>query len=263
MDLSRTTAPAQGFDYNFVSGAELVKPINENRVEYQRIELELCDRHYHTPVENVQGCPNEKGLAAAETEKKSGPSGPSGPPPLGSWVEVHNVYAAKVDRTGECSVGHDHDLRCCAAPPFVVLGYVARIEQADHLPVAVNFAEWTGSATSENERQCNTTPARWQFTLGCDRRLTPATLESKVGGKAHVARAVQGPNLVSTDLTFVGSTYKTAVCRKVSSVYPIPNKAAADQICPGVCKWPLNRFDDTWNTNPAQCGCCPLQRPQQ
>ena len=54
MRLDRTDAPAQGFDYNFVSGAGLVKPIDANRVEYQRTVLELCDRHYHSPVENVQ-----------------------------------------------------------------------------------------------------------------------------------------------------------------------------------------------------------------
>jgi hypothetical protein len=175
-----------------------------------------------------------------------------------------SAYAAAVDRTGDCSTGHDHDLKCCAKPPFVVLGYVAEIDQQDHIPTGVNFAEWAGSATSETATGCNTTPARWRFTLGCDTRLTPATLERTVGGKPHPARSVQGPNLVSTDLTFVGPSYMTAVCRRVST-QPIPDEAAAQRICPGVCKWPLNRFNGTWSNSGGVglCGCCPLQRPQQ
>jgi hypothetical protein len=260
MHLDRTGPPQQGFDYNFVSGAELVTPINENHVEYQRIELELCDRHYHTPVENVQGCPGEKPPPGSASAAKK-----SEPPPVGSWVEVHKVYAAAVDHTGECSIGHDHDLKCCAKPPFVVLGYVAQIEEKDNTPAPVNFAEWTGSATSENENRCNTTPARWRFTLGCGTQLTQATLESAVGGKAHSARDVQGPDLVSTDLTFVGPSFATAVCRKVSSNQPILDQAAANRVCPGVCKWPLNSFNGTFSksTTDGLCECCPLQRPQQ
>jgi hypothetical protein len=259
MQLNRTDAPAQGYDYNFVSGAETVKPLDENRVEYQRIVLELCDRHYHSAVENDQGCQNEKAHASALAEKKSGPSA------IGPWVEVHKVYAAGVDRTGDCSIGHDHDLKCCVKPPFVVLGYAAKIDQTDRIPTPANFAEWTGSATSEPATQCNTTPARWQLTLSCDTRLTSATLERTVGGKPHSARGVQGPNLVSTDLTFVGPSYMTEVCRKVSSTQPIPDEAAAQRICPGICKWPLNRFNGAWSNSGGSglCGCCPLQRPQQ
>lgn len=260
MELSRTGPPKQGFDYNFVSGAELVTPVDADHVKYQRIVLELCDRHYHTPVENVQGCPGEKGHTSATAKK----SGPVEPPAVGDWVEVHNVYAAAVDHTGDCSVGHDHNLACCAKPPFVVLGYVAEIEDQDKTPTGVNFAEWTGSATSEPATGCNTVPARWRFTLGCGTQLTLKTLETTVGGKPHSARPVQGPNLVSTDLTFVGPNYTTAVCRKVNSNQPIPDQTVANRACPGVCKWPLDAFNGTFSPNGGSglCGCCPLERPQ-
>jgi hypothetical protein len=265
-----------------------VDTANADKIIYQRHELELCDRHYHVPVENTQGCPSEK------VDKRPGGSGP---PPLGQWVEIHNVYAAGVDRTGECATGHDHDLKCCAKPPFVVLGYVAQIADHDSLPGDTNHAEWSGSATKEDEiTHCNTIPALWHFGLGCDTRMTPATLSTAllerydetryavrsrhrfvlkdrtVGGKPHKARDLQGPNKVSSDLTFVGLDYVNAACRNVRTAL-IPSDALAPRICPGSCSWPLNSFTGTWKnvfpdgpdhpaTGYAICQCCPLVRPQ-
>jgi hypothetical protein len=81
--------------------------------------------------------------------------------------------------------------------------------------------------------------------LSCQARLTPASLERSVGGKAHPARVLQGPNRVSSDLTLVGSNYSTAACRDVRTD-PIQDNAAPQKICPGVCKWPLNRFSGQW-----------------
>jgi hypothetical protein len=263
-DPTQLGPPAQGDAYNFVSKDPLVDTANADKIIYQRHELELCDRHYHVPVENTQGCPSEN------VDKRPGGSGP---PPPGQWVEVHTVYASAVDRTGECAVGHDHDLKCCAKPPFVVVGYVALIADHDSLPSSTNHAEWSGSATKENEvTKCNTVPALWHFGLGCDTRLTPATLAQKVGGNPHKARDVQGPNQVSSDLTFVGLDYVNAACRNVRTAL-IPSDALAPRICPGVCSWPLNSFTGKWSnvfpdgpdhpaTGYAICQCCPLVRPQ-
>ncbi|HEY6305410.1 MAG TPA: hypothetical protein VI488_03000 [Candidatus Angelobacter sp.] len=263
-DPVRLDPPAQGEDYNFVSKTPLVTVASADKIMYQARELELCDRHYHVPVENIQGCPNEK------VDKRQGGSGP---PPVGQWVEVHNVYAAEVNRSGECASGHDHELQCCAKPPFVVVGYSAQIADKDTPPGFTDFAEWAGSATKEDPvTGCNTTPGQWHFGLGCQTQLTPLSLERNVGGKPHVARTLQGPNRVSSDLTFVDANSLDAVCRKVRTDL-IQTDALAQRICPGVCRWPLNRFTGQWNnispdgpdhpaTGYAVCTCCPLQRPQ-
>jgi hypothetical protein len=255
-DSAQLGPPEQGEAYNFVSKDPLVDTTSADKIVYQRHELELCDRHYHVPVENIQGCPDEK------VDKRPGGSGP---PVKGQWVEIHTVYSSVVDRTGECASGHDHGLKCCAKPPFVVLGYVAQIADNDVHPNS-NHAEWSGSATKEDEvTRCNATPATWHFLLGCEQRLTLQTLQQSVGGKPHEARVVQGPKLVSSDLTFVGSDYLNAACRSVRTAL-IPSDALAQRICPGVCKWPLNRFRGDWSNFPADgyavCTCCPLVRPQ-
>jgi hypothetical protein len=256
-DPTRTSPPSQGEDYNFVSPAPVVETSTPNpaRIKYQGRELELCDRHYHIPVENIQGCTDEK------ADKR--PNG-SGPPPVGQWVEIHNVYAREASHAGECAHGHDHELKCCLKPPFVVVGSSALIADHDAPPAFVDFSEWAGSATSEDPvTGCNATPAEWHFGLSCQARLTPATLERSVGGKAHPARTLQGPNRVSGDLTLVGSNYSTAACRDVRRD-SIANNDAAQKICPGVCKWPLNRFSGQWTNKEgyAVCNCCPLDRPQ-
>jgi hypothetical protein len=249
-DPNRLDAPEQGKDYNFVSNIPLVDT-SGNTIVYQRKTLVLCDRHYHIPVENIQGCPNE----TAGT--------PTNPPPIGQWVEVHTVYALEASTTGECAVGHDHELKCCLKPPFVVVGYSALIADHDAFP-AGDHAEWAGSATKEDPATgCNSTPAEWHFALGCQNRLTQTALQRLVGGKPHKARDVQGPDQVSSDLTLVGSDSSVkAACRNVST-QPIP-EALATRICPGVCKWPLNQFTGTWKNegDHAVCQCCPLPRPQ-
>src|SRR5436305_11728801 len=96
--------------YNYVSTVPLVIPDTgrwPESIRYQRQELKRCDQHYHAPVENVQGCDGEKL-----------PAGPDVPPPTGSWVEVHTVFALGVDSTGRCADRLDHDLECCIKPPF-------------------------------------------------------------------------------------------------------------------------------------------------
>ncbi len=255
-DPNRLDPPAQGHDYNFVSPSPVVDTAtgSPDKVRYQARELELCDRHYHVPVENVQGCPEEK------VDKRPNHTGP---PPKGQWAEVHTVYAGEASHTGECATGHDHKLKCCVKPPFVVVGYSAQIADNDVPPTTADFGEWAGSATLEDPvTMCNATPAEWHFALTCQARLTPVSLERNVGGKPHEARVLQGPNRVSSDLTLVGAGLNAA-CRDVRTD-PIQDNAQAQRICPGVCMWPLNRFTGQWTNKDgyAVCNCCPLDRPQ-
>src|SRR5262249_26279403 len=79
LTLNRTTnePPVMGLDYNYHSTAPLVVPESDTTVEYQGHKLHICDRHYHVPVENVQGCKDEK----VGTPQK--------PPPVGQWIEFH------------------------------------------------------------------------------------------------------------------------------------------------------------------------------
>jgi hypothetical protein len=259
-DLKRLDQPAQGKDFNFVSGTPVVNAdsLTPVKVHYQGRNLELCDRHYHVPVENIQHC-------AADERVDQRPDH-TGPPRPGQWIEVHNVYALEVSHEGVCETGHDHGLVCCAKPPFVVVGYSARIDTTATVPpTATNFAEWAGSATSEDPATlCNSTPAEWHFGLTCSTRYTQQSLQDNVGGAPHKARVEQPPNRISSDLTFVGPNNQTAVCREVATD-AIATPALAQRICPGVCKWPLNSWNTQWrNTSPstAVCGCCPLDRPQ-
>jgi len=273
-DQTRTSPPAQGLDYDFVSRTPLVAiPLSPptDTITYQRLELHLCDRHYHVPVENVQGCPNEKkDLRGAD--KKANELGPL---PPGQWIEVHTVYAAEVSKDEKCKEGYDHGLKCCTAPPFVVLGYSAQIGDSDHLPGPGDVTEWVGSATSEVASRCNPVPAQWRFALGCKTTLTPEYVERSIGGEAHSARRLQTPNNLSSDLAFVPaqgsspSDVTAKTCRLIQTS-SIVNTAAADRICPGVCQSPLGKayrlpdghVDWKKNAQGAVCICCPLDRPQ-
>lgn len=266
-DQTRQTPSQPGTDFDFVSATPLVGSGPQDPVDtltYQRMTLTLCDRHYHLPVENVQGCTNETrdlhGLVP------------------GQWIEVHTVYAAAVSTEGECSQGHDHGLRCCTKPPFVVRGYSAQIGTTDHL-FNGDHTEWLGSATSEVPSGCNPTPAQWNFTLGCLGVLTKEYVAHVVGGEPHHARQLQSPNNLSVDLAFVplsgdihSNDTKQKTCRSIRTAW-IPDTAAANRICPGVCKVPLGRPDMVGgNVNWAQhgsatdgyatCVCCPDVRPQ-
>jgi len=268
-DMTRETPPAQGEDYNFSSTVPLaaIAPGEPKEITYQQHPLERCDRHYHIPVENTQLCPGERKLPPTSSGNKKEP----GPPRPGDWVEMHTVYAAEVSTTGECATFGDHALRCCLKPPFVVLAFSAQVQDKDFVPPPAAVAEWFGSTTGEDDATgCKPTPAFWHFNLGCQATFTPAFLEHI--GHPHSAREPQSPNRVSTDLTYLppaGTPVNSPqTCRPIRTA-PIADNAAADRICPGVCKSPLNqplRINGHVKWEPkdgyALCTCCPLNRPQ-
>ena len=264
-DQSRQTPPEQGMDYNFTSTVPLMAMVpNVPEILYQQHTLKLCDQHYHYPVENIQGCSNAKKEARpVEASAKD----PVPPPPLGQWIELHTVFAAEVSTTGECSSGHDHDLQCCLKPPFVVLASQAKVAHENFDPPnPKDSAEWSGSRTGKDDSTgCRELPAFWHFDLTCAATITQRSLDSI--GPPHFARAVQSPNRVSVDLTFVpaaGAPVDPAkTCRAIRTA-PIENPAAASRICPGVCRNPLNLWNGSWKNYDgyATCTCCPLTRPQ-
>src|SRR5215831_19321370 len=261
IDLARLDPPAHAKDFDFVSRIPLVKLLPSGKLLYQRQELVACDIHYHLPVENLQGCPDEtKELGLDER----------GRPRKGQWVEVHRVFALKNAPAEECLVVGDHELACCAVPPFVVMAHSFRVSDHSNLSPEPDTDEWSGSTTGkEDPTGCKSTPAQWSFALfGCQ-------AESIVPDqKPHVARKVPAPNNVSSDLTFVASKTTSPdqmvarTCRMVKTA-PIQDDAAAQRICPGVCKSPLNsplmvNGSVVWSNKQgyAVCTCCPLERPQ-
>ncbi|HEY2171367.1 MAG TPA: hypothetical protein VGJ30_17205 [Candidatus Angelobacter sp.] len=258
-DRNRTSPPAQGLDYNFFSTSPLVQRTSEEQIKYQGHTLYRCDKHFHIPVENIQGCAQER------VDKRT----PDNPLPIDQWLEIHTVYAAVVSRTGQCESGLDHDLACCIVPPFVVLGYSAKIAGADSHPLH-DLVEWSGSRTGKDDPTgCRELPAQWNFQLGCDATVTRLSLQPI--GKAHFAREKQSPNRVSVDLTLLPlhATEPNNTCRFVQTG-AIANDAEADKVCPGVCRNPLNKAFKAanghvvWHPSDggAVCQCCALDRPQ-
>ena len=264
------TAPAPGLDYNFKSTKPVVSfGADDTTVNYQGRVLHMCDQHYHVPVENVQGCPKEK----------QGVAPPHGQPaPVGQWIEVHTVYAAEVDHSGDCAEGLDHNLTCCKKPPFVVRGYSAEVMAPSGSPKAPIpqpdsglLVEWSGSNTSPDDSTgCKPLPAQWSFRLGCEFRITQNELDPH-HYEAHGVRPVQPPNRVSPDMALVGDARELGnnACRQVQTA-PIRSYAIARQWgCPVACTPPLSSFNGMWrnvpdNTNPqyALCTCCAPDRPQ-
>jgi hypothetical protein len=258
--------PVLGLDYNYRSGTPLVVPVDRTTVQYQGHTLHICDQHYHVPVENWQGCKNEKdGLPPAH-----------GTPPVNQWIEVHTVYALEVDSAAGCADGPDRNLACCKKPPFVVRGFSAKVTSPIPSPPPITqpttglLAEWSGSNTSPDEKPggCKPLPAQWSFRFGCEFTVSQSQLEDHL--HAHGARPVQPPNRVSPDLTIVGPASEVDVtCRDVRTT-PIPDEAMAQKwACPATCKEPLNSFSGKWTNVPhtgdpqyAVCNCCPLPRPQ-
>jgi hypothetical protein len=264
-----TTPPAPGLDYNFWSTVPVVTFPSPTTVTYQGQVLRVCDQHYHSPVENIQGCPNEK----------EGTTPPHGvPPPVGQWVEVHTVYALEVDSSPDCANGPDRNLACCKKPPFVVRGFSAKVTQpsgssAPPIPQPNSglLVEWSGSNTSPDDSTgCKPLPAQWSFRLGCQFELRQNQLDPRIF-EAHGARSVQPPNRVSPDMTLLGNDVelKNRTCREVRTD-PIASDAIAKQWgCPVACKPPLSSFNGDWrnvpnNANPqyALCTCCAPDRPQ-
>lgn len=264
------TAPAAGLDYNFKSTKPVVTfGADPTMVNYQGRVLHICDQHYHVPVENIQGC-------AKETQGVPPPHGQ--PAPVGQWIEVHTVYAAEVDHSGDCAEGLDHNLICCKKPPFVVRGYSAEVTApSGSLKVLIPqpntglLVEWSGSNTGrDDDTGCKPLPAQWSFRLGCEFRVPQNELDPHLY-EAHEARPVQPPTRVSPDMTLVGSAGEldNNACRQVQTG-PIRSDAIAKQWgCPVACTPPLSSFNGMWrnvpgNANPqfALCTCCALDRPQ-
>jgi hypothetical protein len=261
--------PAPGLDYNFKSTVPVVTFGAPSEVNYQGRVLHVCDQHYHVPVENIQGCANEK----------QGTPPPHGvAPPVGQWIEVHTVYAAEVDSKPECANAPDKNLACCMKPPFVVRGFSAKVTQpsgssAPPIPQPNTglLVEWSGSNTSPDDSTgCKPLPAQWSFRLGCQFELRQNQLDPHIF-EAHGARPAQPPNRVSPDMTLVGNNVEldNKACRQVRTD-PIANDAIARKWgCPVACKSPLTTFNGDWrnvpdNVNPqyALCTCCAPDRPQ-
>src|SRR5215472_14398012 len=167
--------PVAGLDYNYTSGTPLMSPIDAKTVQYQGQTLHICDQHYHVPVENVQGC----------TDEKKGTPPDHGPPPVGQWIEIHTVYAAEVDSSPECADGPDKNLACCKKPPFVVRAFNAKVSPPVASPPPITqpdhgiLAEWIGSNTSPDTQQggCKPLPAQWSFRFSCEFTVSQSQLE--------------------------------------------------------------------------------------
>ena len=256
--------PVAGVDYNYKSSTQLITPIDQKTIQYQGQTLHICDQHYHVPVENVQGCSDEKKGTPPE----------HGPPPVGQWIEVHTVYAAVVDSSPKCADGPDNNLGCCKMPPFVVRAFNAKVSpQRSSPPPIVQpdhgiLAEWSGSNTGPDSKpgDCKPLPAQWSFRFGCEFTVSQSVLGEPL--HAHGARDVQPPSRVSPDLTVVGNSAEAdTTCREVRTT-PIPNDEMAKKwACPATCKNPLNSFSGVWRNVPnnqspqyALCTCCPLPR---
>jgi hypothetical protein len=157
--------------------------------------LRFCGQHYHSPVENTQGCRGEVRPAetAAGVEVKPG-----------DLVEIHTVYAARVHPFDDCD---PVTLECCEAGPFVVLAYSATVtrggpEEPIVPPTGRPLAEWSGSTTNADRYpgECKP-PAQWSFRLGCDFRVSEGQL--KALKHPDPARGLQPCNRLSRDLTQV------------------------------------------------------------
>ena len=168
-----------------------VQNVTDDTVTYQGQTLHRCSQHFHCTIETFQGC---------EGQSVSPVPGPHEcpPPRTGGWVEVHTAYAKHAGCVGPVP-------ECCLEPPFVVLGYHARVAAGGapgRLPVIRDgsFAEFLGSTsgpdTEEGPAPCKP-EAEWSFTLGCTFSVTAAQL----GPHGEGARPLQ--DRVSRDLILV------------------------------------------------------------
>lgn len=254
--------PVMGLDYNYQSTTPLVVvrvPDDQKTVQYQGQTLHICDRHYHVPVENLQGC----------TGERVGVPPDHGPPPVNQWIEFHSVYALVVDDAPGCDAAPDNDLKCCRTPPFVVRAFSAKVTAQPSVPPVRQpdnglLAEWVGSNTGpDDQTKCKPLPAQWSFRFGCEFTVG----QNQLLGHAHGAREVQLPKHNSPDLTLVGNPPSSVTaCRRVRTA-PILNDP--QMACQAACKAPLNQFSGQWENIPttgppqyALCTCCPLPRPQ-
>jgi len=261
--------------YNYLSGTALVVPNLSQpwpeAIYYQKQTLLRCDQHYHVPVENTQGCPGERSSGSQKGKET---------PPVGQWIELHTVYALQVSNDTKCADHLDHDLKCCLAPPFVVVAFSAKVAgdqspvppviQPPKPPEVKLISEWSGSTTGPDDAtKCKPTPAQWNFAQGCNFTVPRNQLE-QLFHEAHPARDVQTGNLVSRDLTLVSSeTDPNLTCQQLRTGV-ISDNTEAQRLCPGVCSLGgLPRFRGDWTNVPpppnskyAVCTCCAPYRPQ-
>lgn len=173
---------------SIVSKATLASVVYTPRAGGVPQTLRLCGQHYHSPIENPQGC-------AAKAAKPSS----AGLAP-GDWVEIHTVYAARL-APGPCD---PETLDCCAAGPFLVRAFEARVSANGGdgpivPPSGRPLAEWSGSTTGLSKPGECKPAAQWSFRLGCGFTVSKAQLAHFA--HADPARPVQ--DLLSHDLTLV------------------------------------------------------------
>jgi hypothetical protein len=177
--------------------------------------LSWCGAHYHMPVENVQGCPGETEVLGSlgDGEPIGGLPWKAGKvPPPGQWVEIHVVYAAKVQSPCPDPEG----LSCCLAGPIVVTGMSAKVRPAyggnpelgvpaDPFHAPEGLAQWSGSSTGAESQPgaCKATAAQWSFRLGCDFGVDQIVLARNAPKGAQPARPLQGGGRLSRDLTLM------------------------------------------------------------
>ncbi len=181
--------------YDGVSHTSIVKVLTPDSIAYTPRAggppqpLRRCGQHYHLPIEDPQGCPDE--------------ITPSPEPKPGNRIEVHTVYAFKV-RTDGCD---PETLGCCEAGPFLVRAFSAKVtamgtDEAIVPPAGFPLAEWSGSTTGPEKEPAQCKPAaQWSFRLGCDFAVSEAQLHRFK--HADPARPVQESPRVSKDLTLV------------------------------------------------------------
>jgi hypothetical protein len=199
------------------SGRSIVEAVDAERVIYtprdggESRKLSRCGQHYHFPIENHQRCAGE--IAAPEELGRhatmGGDDGHAGNPGPGDVVEVHTVFAARVDPNHCPSAGDCCDpesLDCCKEGPFVVRAFNATVTAGGEpgpieTPPGRPLAEWSGSTTGldREPRECKPA-AQWSFRLGCGFELTEGQLRAF---HPHAARGLQTGYRVSNDLTLV------------------------------------------------------------
>jgi hypothetical protein len=152
--------------------------------------LYRCSRHYHCPIEDVQGCAGDERPPVACTEN----------PAVGQWIEVHTAYSASP--TPNCP--DPQGLTCCTGDgPVVVRAYSATVGEGGPI-LQGRLAEWSGSDTGVTPvGACRPTAAQWSFVLGCGFKVP---LSQLTGLKKKEARQLQGGLRVSRDLTLVSPT---------------------------------------------------------
>jgi hypothetical protein len=177
---------------SFVEGAGAESAVYLPRPGGEPRTLHRCGQHYHLPIENPQGCEGEAG-------------GQEAPPPPGSRIEVHTVYAANRVPPPGCD---PETLECCTEPPFLVRGFSATVTAGGEagpivVPAGRPLAEWSGSTTGAEAEPGECKPAAlWSFRLGCG--FTVSEAQVRQFHHADPARPVQSGDRVSRDLTLVG-----------------------------------------------------------